>query len=211
MRWWCLLLGLVLLWLGYSLSPYLALYRLSEAVRTNDLAAVTQRVNLRTLRLSLSRQATAAALAAIEDRRDLAPRDRQMLTETVAGLVEPVVGALVTPEVLVDILDDGWPQRLGVARPEAAGPGPGGSDRGLSGRRLSDLVALARTAEMRGFRAVVFSFPPDRPRASQYRLRLRLRGFTWRVVDLELPADLRDRISQKLLRLKLPGSAEPAR
>ncbi|ACA18575.1 conserved hypothetical protein [Methylobacterium sp. 4-46] len=210
MRWWCLFLALVLLWLGYSLSPYLALYRLSEAVRTNDLPAVTQRVNFRTLRLSLSRQATAAALEAIEARPDLSPRDRQMLTDAVAGLVEPVVGSLVTPEMLMDLLDDGWPERLGIARPDgAAGPGRGSQDRGLPGRRVSDLLALARTAEMRGFRGVVFSFPPDRPRASQYRLRLRLRGFTWRVVDLELPADLRDRISQKLVRLPLPGRAEP--
>ncbi|ACL59601.1 DUF2939 domain-containing protein [Methylobacterium nodulans] len=204
MRWWCLFLGLVLAWFVYSLSPYLALYRLSEAVRTGDVAALSQRVNFRTLRLSLSRQATAAAMQAIEARPDLSSRDRQILTDAVASLVEPVVGTLVTPEMLVDLMDDGWPQRLGVTRPEG---GASPKDRGLSGRTLSELFALARTAEMRGFRGVVFSYPPDQPRERQYRLRLRLRGFTWRVVELDLPADLRDRISQKLVRL--PGRTEP--
>ncbi|MFE1601266.1 DUF2939 domain-containing protein [Methylobacterium sp. ID0610] len=206
MRWWCLLAGLVLAWFAYSLSPYFALYRLSEAVRMRDVAAVSQRVNVRTLRLSLSRQATAAALAAIESKPDLSSRDRQILTEAVAGLVEPVVGALVTPEVLVDLLGDGSSERLGVAPAQGAAE-ESGRGHGLSARTLPDLVALARTAEMRGFRGVVFSYPPGHPRAEQVRLRLRLRGFTWRVVDLELPAALRERISQKLVRL--PGRAEP--
>jgi hypothetical protein len=126
-----------------------------------------------------------------------------------------VVGALVTPETIVDLMDDGWPQSLDLDRPDGAEPAataPEGEaapppakeaarGNGLSGRTPSQLFALARTAEMRGFRTVVFSYPPGRPRASQFRLRLRLRGFTWRVVDLELPQDLRERISRKLIRL----------
>jgi hypothetical protein len=42
------------------------------------------------------------------------------------------------------------------------------------------------------------SYPPDRPLENRFRLRLRLRGWTWRLVDLELPGALRERISQRL-------------
>ena len=50
---------------------------------------------------------------------------------------------------------------------------------------------------MRGFRSVVVAVPPDRPRREQFRLRLRLRDWGWRLVDIELSEDLRSRIAEK--------------
>ena len=51
---------------------------------------------------------------------------------------------------------------------------------------------------MRGFRAVVVPFPPDAPRGERTRLRLRLRGFHWRLVDIEMSDALREQIAAKL-------------
>ncbi|WP_407527712.1 DUF2939 domain-containing protein [Methylobacterium oryzisoli] len=203
MRWWCGLFALLLLWIGYALSPYVALYRLSEAVRTGDARAVADRVNFRTLRLSISRQAVAAGLDAVAARRDLSPRERQMLTDAVTGLTEPVVTALLMPETLVELLRGNWPKRLDGERPEGEPPEPEPARTGgLTGRTLPQLLALAGTAEMRGFRTVIFGYPPDAPEENRFRLRLRLRGWTWRVTELELPAELRERISRRLLRLQ---------
>ena len=50
---------------------------------------------------------------------------------------------------------------------------------------------------MRGFRSVVVAVPPDRPRHEQFRIRLRLRDWGWRLVDIELSDDLRRRIGEK--------------
>ncbi|KMO21825.1 DUF2939 domain-containing protein [Methylobacterium platani] len=224
-RWWLCGLGVVLLWVAYGLSPYIALYRLSQAVQAHDAAAVAQRVNFRTLRLSLTKQALAAAVDAIAARRDLSARDRAILTEASGALAEPLVESLVTPETLIDLLDDGWPVRAGLARDGAAReraadtspPGNGttvltkvprqpptpewgaGKDGlGLHASTLGQLFALFRSAEPRGFRGIVVSYPPDRPLENRFRLRLRLRGWTWRLVDLELPGALRERISQRL-------------
>ncbi|BCM83389.1 DUF2939 domain-containing protein [Methylobacterium indicum] len=239
-RWWLAGLVALLLWFAYGLSPYVALYRLSQAVQAHDPQAVAQRVNFRTLRLSLTRQATAAVLDAITARRDLSARDRAILTEASGALAEPLVESLVTPETLIDLLDDGWPVRAGLARqPGSVTPSPdtsppdapsaGGAAQapntqatqapnthdpdvpattGEAGRRseglglhastLSQLFALFRSAEPRGFRGMVVSYPPDRPLENRFRLRLRLRGWTWRLVDLELPSALRERISQRL-------------
>ncbi|AWN54082.1 DUF2939 domain-containing protein [Methylobacterium sp. 17Sr1-1] len=210
-RWWLAGLVVVLLWVAYGISPYVALYRLSQAVQAHDAAAVAQRVNFRTLRLSLTKQALAAAVDGISARRDLSPRERTILTEASGALAEPLVESLVTPETLIDLLDDGWPVRAGLARDGGAREtAPGDTtatspaapkDRnalGLHASTLSQLFALFRSAEPRGFRGMVVSYPPDRPIENRFRLRLRLRGWTWRLVDLELPGALRERISQRL-------------
>jgi hypothetical protein len=212
MRWWLTGLAVLLLWVAYGISPYVALYQLSRAVQAHDTAAVAQRVNFRTLRLSLTKQALAAAVDAIAARRDLSARERTILTEASGALAEPLVESLVTPETLIDLLDDGWPVRAGLTRDGGAGEAASGTPdtsqgsdtpRGRDGlgfhaSTVGQLLALFRSAEPRGFRGMVVSYPPDRPLENRFRLRLRLRGWTWRVVDLELPGSLRERISQRL-------------
>ncbi len=209
-RWWLAGLAILVLWIAYGASPYLALYRISQAVQAHDAAALEQRVNFRTLRLSLTKQALAAAVDAIAARRDLSPRERTILTEASGALAGPLVDSLVTPETLIDLLDDGWPVRAGLARD--GGPREGAPDDttatshdtarkdglGLHASTVSQLFALFRSSEPRGFRGMVVSYPPDRPVENRFRLRLRLRGWTWRLVDLELPGALRERISQRL-------------
>lgn len=222
-RWWLAGLAVLLLWIAYGVSPYIALYRLSQAVQAHDAASVAQRVNFRTLRLSLTKQALAAAVDGISARRDLSPRERTILTEASGALAEPLVESLVTPETLIDLLDDGWPVRAGLARDGAResardtaredAPGEttsasGATPRavtpkakdglGLHASTFSQLFALFRSAEPRGFRGMVVSYRPDRPLESRFRLRLRLRGWTWRLVDLELPSALRERIRERL-------------
>lgn len=219
-RWWLAGLAILVAWIAYGASPYLALYRISQAVHAHDAAALEQRVNFRTLRLSLTKQALAAAVDAIAARRDLSPRERTILTEASGALAGPLVESLVTPETLIDLLDDGWPVRAGLARdnaprdnaPREGAPGdttasphepskpeaPRKDGLGLNASTFSQLFALFRSAEPRGFRGMVVSYPPDRPIENRFRLRLRLRGWTWRLVDLELPGALRERISQRL-------------
>jgi hypothetical protein len=53
---------------------------------------------------------------------------------------------------------------------------------------------------MRGFRAVVVGVPPEASRDRRLRIRLRLHAWTWRVVDIELNDELRERIAQTFAR-----------
>lgn len=213
MRWVVALLVAALLWTAYAASPYVALWRLARAVQDHDVAVVAERVNFRALRASLTRQMTAAAAAsAIAARREGAPRDRQFVVEAAASLAEPLVAALVTPETVVDILDDGWPEGLALPRRPTLSERVGG---GLDAKTLRDLRDLFLASDMHGFRTVLVSFPPREPRERRFRLRLRLRGTTWRLVDLELPAALRDEISRRLVLTQpdagggAPGGAAP--
>jgi hypothetical protein len=185
--------ALVLAWTLFALSPFYALYRLAGAVQARDAQAVAARVNFRTLRVSLTRQALAAVIEAAAARRDLEPRDRQLVIDAAGAFVEPLIASLVTPETVVDLLDDGWPQSLALPPREGRGGG-------LPGPAIGTFLRLALASESRGFRGIVVPVPPDRPRAEQLRLRLRLSGTTWRLIEIEVPSELRERLTQRLIR-----------
>ena len=186
---WTLRIAAVLLaaWIGYALSPLVALYRLDQAVQAGDTEVVRRRLNVRALRLSLLRQVVDAALET-QGARDLEAGKRQVATEAAMVFAEPVVAALLTPEAVLDLLRQGWPAGAPSERPaEAAGFRIGS---------LSRLAAVVLEAEWRGFRTYSLAYPPGRPPERQYRLRLRLSGATWRLVALDLPPQLRSRLVQ---------------
>lgn len=192
MRWIAIPLAAILAWLVFTLSPLWTLYDLSRAVRGHDVAYVEDHVNFRTLRLSLVRQITAAVRVASDTDTDLEPRERQRLNDAAYGLALAFAETLVTPDTVIDLLDDGWPEKLDVERPATA------RQSGLAINGLGRLASYYGAAEMRGFRSVVIPVPPDAPRAERTRIRLRLRGFHWRLVDIEMADTLREQIAAKL-------------
>ncbi|QGY06064.1 DUF2939 domain-containing protein [Methylobacterium mesophilicum SR1.6/6] len=194
MRWLAIPLCLALAWLAYTLSPLWSLYDLAQAVRRHDTAYVETHVNFRTLRLSLVRQITAAMRTAAETDTDLEPRDRQRLNDAAYGLALALSETMVTPDTVIDLLANGWPDKLDVERPAGARP------QGLAIRNVDRLLPFYAALEMRGFRAVVIPIPPDAPRAERTRIRLRLRGLSWRLVDIEMADTLRQQIATKLSR-----------
>lgn len=211
MRWWSIPILLALGWFTFTLTPFWALYGLAGAVAAGDAGYIERHVNFRTLRLSLVRQSAAAVRTGEDAAPGGEPRGRQRLAEAAVALAVPLAETLVTPQTVIDLLDDGWPQSFD-ARPDVSARGAdaaSASAPGLRIDRLSRLLPYYLQSEMRGFRTVVIGVPPDAPRAQQFRVRLRLRGWVWRLVDIELTEELRDRIAQKLaqsgsLKLKDP-------
>lgn len=191
-RWLAIPLAIAIAWLLFTLSPLWSLYQLADAVHRRDAAYVESHVNLRTLRLSLVRQIVAALREAVDADPNIEARDRQRLNELAYGLALALAETLVTPETVIDLLDNGWPERLDLKRPANAHPV------GLNIRSLGRFTAYYAAAEMRGFRAVVIPIPPDGPRSQRTRIRLRLRGFTWRLADIEMADALRGEIAAKL-------------
>jgi hypothetical protein len=204
-RWLAIPLGIALAWLAFTVSPLWSLYDLAQAVRRHDAAYVENHVNFRTLRLSLVRQITGAMRTASETDTNLEPRDRQRLNDAAYGLALALSETMVTPDTVMDLLANGWPDKLDVERP------PGTRPEGLAIRSLGRLMPYYAASEMRGFRAVVIPIPPDAPRAERTRIRLRLRGLTWRLVDIEMADTLREQIAAKLgralARAKIGASA----
>lgn len=191
-RWIAIPLTIALAWLLFTLSPLWALYKLADAVRHRDTAYVETHVNLRTLRLSLVRQIVSAVRSALDADPNIEGKDRQRLNDLTYGLALALAETLVTPETVIDLLDDGWPEKLDLKRP------PGAHPVGLNIRSLGRLAVYYAAAEMRGFRAVVIPVPPEAPRSERTRIRLRLRGFTWRLADIEMADALRDQVAAKI-------------
>jgi hypothetical protein len=179
---------LFLAWLLFLASPFVALYDLSKAVEAKDLARIGERVNFNALRVSLSRQ----ILGAFVDGRDLGDLDRQLALGAGAAILNPVVEQLVTPEALVDLLEDGWPQQV-----------TGGGNGGASPLRINAAsFGLGwRTfiaSESLGFRSITIPLPATEPKEKQFRVTLRLRGTTWRLTGIELPQSLRDALIKRV-------------
>ena len=173
---------LFLAWLIFLASPFVALYDLSKAVEAKDLARIGERVNFNALRVSLSRQ----ILGAFVDARDLGDLDRQFAIGAGATILNPVVEELVTPEALVDLLEDGWPQQ--VTRGGNGGASPLRIDAASFDLAWRTFIA----SEAQGFRSITIPLPATEPKEKQFRVTLRLRGTTWRLTGIELPQSLRD-------------------
>ncbi|GJD59181.1 DUF2939 domain-containing protein [Methylobacterium dankookense] len=205
MRWLAVPLAIAFGWLLFTLSPLWALYDLARAVRARDVAYVERHVNFRTLRLSLVRQTSAAVKAAADSNPGLEPRERQQLSDAAVGLALALAETMVTPETVIDLLDDGWPQRLDLPRPETQPAA------GLNLDRIGKLVPYYLTSEMRGFRTVVVPVPPEAPRALQTRIRMRLRGWSWRLIDIEVNEALRQRMAAGLAKTIAKAQQGPGR
>ncbi|WP_019905536.1 DUF2939 domain-containing protein [Methylobacterium sp. 77] len=196
----------MLAWFTYTLTPFWMLYDLARAVQARDVGYVERHVNFRTLRQSMIRQAASAATQTRGEPGEEVevPKDRQRLVEAAAALAEPLAESLVTARSVIDLLDDGIPQSLDLAPLAANAPGstaePVGAASGLRIETITRLIPYYFASEMRGFRTVVIAVPPEAPRAQQFRLRLRLRGWSWRLVEIELTSDLRARIASKAAR-----------
>lgn len=201
MRWWVILILLVFGWFGYTLTPLWALYDLAEAVQRGDVAYVESHVNFRTLRLSLSRQLNTAIR---DGSAEFDAKDRSRLNDAAAALTLPIVEALVTPQTVVDLLDDGWPQSLDIAAPTPTASVLGG----LRIEHLRKLAGYYRASDMHGFRTVVVRIPPSKPPSEQFRIRLRVRDWSWRIIDIELNPALQRRITEKIAQRNKPKSPE---
>jgi Protein of unknown function (DUF2939) len=226
MIWWLrAAAGLALAWIVYAASPFVALHSLGRAVEDGDTAAIRRRVNFRGLRVSLMKQIVGTYVDEVGGGK-LSPGDRQLAVQAGMQVAQPLVESILSPEFIIDLLDDGWPQAIvapraetpAEARPDAS-PSPAAQadeahDEPPAVRigqllRVSSLGSARQVyaqSELHGFRAIIIALPADRPLADRFRLRLRLTGSTWKLVALEIP----DNVLMRLLR-RLPERWAPRR
>jgi hypothetical protein len=183
--------AILVVWIVYLASPYWALYRLARAVETRDFETFREAVNLRAVRVSLARQLVPEYLKLVEQERELRAADRE-LAMAVTTVADPIIARLLTPEALVDLLEDGWPETVAAAKPANF------TQFDVDALRQVGRVFLA--SETRGFRALTITLPETGPPDERFRLRLRFRPFTWRVTGIDLPASLRRSLVERLPR-----------
>ena len=210
--------GLALAWLFYLASPFVALHSVGRAVDDGDQALMRQRVNFRAVRVSLLKQIVGAYVDEVGGR-GLSATDRQLVVQAGIQVAEPLVDSLLSPAVIIDLLDDGWPQTIapplteapGETRPEAETSGPVNPteerNEALPAMRIGRLLRVRSIqsawriyalSELHGFRHVLISLPPDKPVAERFRLKLRLTGWTWKLTGIELPQGVLKRLLRRV-------------
>jgi hypothetical protein len=205
MRPW--LIGLAaafVLWCGYSIGPYWALYRLGTAIQAHDVAAISERVNFRAVRISVARQLVDAYLQTTGK-----PKGETSSLEVGLGtsLVDPLLEEFVTPDALAKLLNGSGDSRLA-----GAPTGPlFGSEASLFSEPLKALRSawqLFITSDARGFRVLTFYAPLGKPKAEQFGLSFRFRPVEWRVTALQLPAATVQRLVQEMARKNQAARAQ---
>src|SRR3954466_10884609 len=102
------LVALVVAWALFLMSPYVAFYRLAKAVEAKDVAVLTERVNFRAVRISLSRQIASACakVTGIVNTQAGSPVG-QVAVSAGTAVVDSLIAPYATPEAIIDFLTRG--------------------------------------------------------------------------------------------------------
>jgi hypothetical protein len=148
-------------------------------------------VNFRAVRVSVAKQIIPAYLAATGRESDLKGSRGQAVVGIGASIADPLLAQYLSPAALAGFLND-----PGFAAGGVDAPRPGG----IGMISVRNAWRLFVSAETRGFRAISFAVPVDKPADQQFRLLMRIRGLGWRLVGIDLPKPVLQRFVQELIR-----------
>jgi hypothetical protein len=174
----------VLLLLAAVIWPLLGLKRIADTVEARDAVKFTELLDLPELKRSIGGQIARAYLQATSGHR-LSPMVLNMATQAGMAAADAYVVEIVKAQSLFDILK---PARIEAFAGTAVGPKAWGLPNLKNAGRL-----LASELRGRNFYVVIpFSAQPK----EQFRLRLRLQQWKWKIAGVELPEDLQQQLAR---------------
>ena len=176
------------LWLGYVVSPFVALYSVVRAAQAGDAVAIAQRADFPRLRRSFAVQVLQAYAGLAGLRLDNAG----LAIGLGAAFADPLIEKLLTPAALAELLRSGWPK----AALEADAPD---GTQGLEPSMLGNAWQLYLDSDY-GIGVVRISLPTGQPKERQFRVELTVSEWTWKLSGLELPTALRERLARDLMK-----------
>ena len=180
------LLLLVLL-IGYWAWPFFGLRALAAAVQAGDVTAINEEVDYVRLRRSFTEQIIGAYLR-VTGRATKLGALGSLATAAGASIVDPWVSQIINPENLAQLLRGGTVS----------------SDLGPVSFRFGDLPSTlnitwsAWLSSEYGLGRFSIWLPPGAAETNQFRLRMQLLQWRWKVTGIDLPEKLRDQIAGEL-------------
>jgi len=177
-------LVLLALLIGYWAWPFFQLRALAAAVQASDVTAINEEVDYPRLRRSFTEQIISAYLR-ITGRASQLGTFGTLATAVGASIVDPWVSQMVTPENLAQLL------RGGTVSSEL------GPDSFRFGN-LPSALNIAWEAWLSSeywFNRFSIWLPPGASQADQFRLRMQLLRWRWKITGINLPEKLRDQIA----------------
>ena len=181
-------------WFAWSAWPFLALYDLARAAQAADVAAIERGVDFPALRRSLSGQIIQAYARVTGKKVD----GGGLLIGIASAFADPFVVKLLSSQALTDLLKNGWPREMLAERPEGI--------EGLDLNTLGTVLQLYFAADY-GIGEFRVPVPVNLPAARQFRIRLTLDDWTWKLSGLDLPQPLQDRLARELIKQEQPKPA----
>ena len=185
-------LTIVALLATYTVWPLLGLYRLAKAVEARNAALLSELVDFPALRQSVAEQVISSYLKLTGKDARLGQLTRAVVIGTTASVVDPLVGRVINPESLIDLMGKGTVPEL-TAAPIPAGPAP------ITSSALNSALTTWLDAEYR-FRDFYVQLPPNVAPAQQYRLMLRLTAGKWRLTTIDLPEEIRNQLAREVIK-----------
>ena len=183
--------SLLVLWLAYAVWPFFTVYRLASAVQARDVAAVNALVDFPALRGSLTAQIVRTYLRMTGK----AGRPGSILEQFAVGIgasvADPIVAKLISPDALLDLLQNGRPS--GVFSDNVP------PIEGLSSGALGNVWRVYANSEL-GIARFFVAVPVDKPPLASFRLGFCLAGWRWKLCSAELPEQLQLRLAQEILK-----------
>jgi hypothetical protein len=174
-------------WFAWSAWPFLALYDLVRAAQAGDVAAIERGVDFPELRRSLSTQII-QAYARVSGKK---VASGGLMIGIASAFADPFVEKLLSPQTLTDLLKNGWPRDMLADRPEGF--------EGLDLKTIGSALQLYFAADY-GIGEFRVPVPINLPVPRQFRIRLALVDWTWKLSGLDLPHPLQDRLARELIR-----------
>lgn len=182
----CLLL--VALLLAYWAWPFFGLRALAADLQARDAAALSEKVDFVELRRSLTEQIIAAYLR-VTGRANKLGALAGLATAVGRSITDPLVAQFVNPDNLVKLLEgEAVPTDVGKVS-FTIGQLPGASFGTVWQAWLGTKYGIGRFSLW----VPVTAVPAD-----QFRLRMELKHWRWKLTGIDLPAKLREQIAQEL-------------
>jgi Protein of unknown function (DUF2939) len=183
---------LAVLLVAYAIWPVAGFYRIASGIEARDAASLSKRVDFRALRKSLAKQIVEAYLQIAGKEKKLGLLEKGIAVGVGTSMAEPIVARLINEETLMGLLTEG--------------------NAGGEAKVSADLAPFSKSAlgsgwktwwnsEYRGDDYYVY-LPPEKTRDDQFRVKLSLTQWRWKLAGLDLPEPLRIKLAQELVQQK---------
>lgn len=183
--------GILALLLAYGAWPLVGLKKISDAVQTRDVAALSERIDAVALKRSLVDQLGRTYLRVSGKEKGLSPLEIRIALQVASALAGPRVDDMLKSEGLMNLLAQGGSQPLGDA-------GQSGLTR-LEAPNLRNLLQVMRNTEYSGTRFAIV-LPLSASEQTGYRLQLILDDWTWKLSGIGLPEAIQTQIASEIMR-----------
>jgi len=173
--------------IAYAAWPLLDLKRIADAIDARDAGRFTELLDVNELKRSIASQVARAHLKLTNPTRRLSPLALNMATNAGIVLADSYVIEIVKSERLFDLLK---PARIETFA------GPNINPQAWAAPNLRNAGKLLSAAEYRG-RNFYVTLPLSAQAPQQFRLRLKLTEWKWKLAGIDLPEELQLRLARE--------------